>query len=174
MTAADQKRGKGNADDAVGLKCFPRDGPGRPQLHDKPIAVHPYVSIRRNVDLNSSSGTIADPIFGVDKTRLLDKPYALLWGIAIDLGPRSKIVFVCFENHRSCQWIGSASPKPYRARQTCVGCHIGSERRHKQERVAIKPDNLASGLRQIETIRNEFAGYEIEFAQDNRVLTSTR
>src|SRR6478609_6440583 len=110
MTAADQKCGKGNADDAVGLKCFPRDGPGRPQLHDKPIAVHPYVSIRRNVDLNSSSGTIADPIFGVDKTRLLDKPYALFWGIA------------------------------------------------------IKPDNLASGLRQIETIRNEFAGYEIEFA----------
>src|SRR5215469_14984240 len=117
MAAAGQECGKGNADDAVGLKCFPRDGPGRPQLRDKPIAVHPYVSIRRNVDLNSSSGTIANPIVGVDKTGLLDKPYPLLRGIAIDLGPGPKIIFPCFENYRGHQWIGSAPPKPYRARQ---------------------------------------------------------
>src|SRR5215467_9757903 len=172
MPATCQKCGEGNADDTVGLKCLIRNGPGRPELHDKPIAVHPYVRIGRNLDLGSRSGAVAYPKVGVDKTRLLEKPYALVWGIAIDRGPGRKIVFLRFENNGGCEWIGSASPKSDCARKTGAGCHIGSERRHKQQCVAIEPDDFASGLREIEAIRNEFAALEVEFTQDNRVLTS--
>src|ERR1700738_5472037 len=128
MTAAGQKGGKGNGYDAVGFERFLRYAPAGPQLHDKPIALDPHVRVRRNVDLDSNAGTISDPKVGVDKAGLLDKPYALLRGIAVDLGPGAKIVLLGFENDRGHQWIGSAPPKPYRARQTCVGCHIGSER----------------------------------------------
>src|ERR1700747_2451798 len=139
MTVTCQKCPEGNADDTVGPECLARRGPGRPQLHDKPIAVHPYVRIGRNVDLNSSPGAVAHPIVGVNKTRLLDKPYALFWGIAIDLGPGPEIIFLRFENNRASERVGPALPKPNGAWQTGVGCHFGSERRLKQERVAIEP-----------------------------------
>src|SRR5882757_11481568 len=128
MTAAIQKCGKGNADEAIGLKRFPGDSPGRPQLYDEPIAVHPYVGIRGNVDLDLGARAVADPKGDVDQAGLLDKPQPLLRSVAIDLGPGAQIVVPCFENHGSCQWICSTPPEPYRARQTCVGCHIGSER----------------------------------------------
>jgi hypothetical protein len=61
-----------------------------------PIAVHPYVRIARNVDLNSSSGAVADQIVGVDKIRFLNKPYAF---------PGPQIVFLCLENY----WATSGS-----------------------------------------------------------------
>src|ERR1700732_853773 len=125
MTVAIQKCRQGDADAAVSLKRLPADGPGRPQLHGKPIVVRPYVGIRRNSDLDLGPGAVADPIVGIDQTRLLQKPYPFLWGIPVELGPNPQIVLLGLENHRSLDWITPALPKAHRALASSAGWRSG-------------------------------------------------
>src|SRR5215472_15342767 len=165
---------KGDAEYGVGRMGLAADRPGGPPSDSEPAAMPPDPDIRREIDPGLGAGGVTDRDDSIEEPEALDKPNALVFGLAVDIRPDRHMVGLGLEYDRRRCRVCSAPPQPHGARVARLGGHPLAPGGGQQQGVAVEPSSPALGLRQDETLGNEIARGEVELAQDHGIGAAAR